>query len=397
MEILNKNTENYVLNVEIEVDKAEFDDARKKAYLDNTDRYPVIDQAPGLATISALERTYGPAVLYDEALGILIPETFNGFLSEEGIRIMGKPQVDNMEFTPGGGVKFSVKADMFPEVELGEYKGIAVPFRRSEQQLEFEKAVIQKACENMKGEIPPHMIEQKINAIAAQTKISVNNDAVYHLLSDMLVLVDEAYKAAGAVRPKVQVRREAMDLMLQTASAEHESDWKEFFRQQIRDMAERYHDLPADFDEQVDKILKNREEKKASMTPDERTEELFKTYLGSLELSEEQWRNQTTTQAAKDVCLDLLLDAVAEKENIEVTNDEVHQFIEDIAASCNMESAEAEANIDKEPLIWKLKRDKALALVLNSAVTDEEGKKKLDAKRKEAMEKAKAETTEIIQ
>ena len=38
-----------------------------------------------------------------------------------------------------------------------------------------------------------------------------------------------------------------------------------------------------------------------------------------------------------------------------------------------------------------------LALVLNSAVTDEEGKTKLDAKRKEAMEKAQTETAEIIQ
>ncbi len=397
MEILKKDTENYILNVELSVDKAEFDEARHKAYLDNTDIYPVVDQAPGLATLTALERTYGPAVLYDEALGILIPETFNRFLSEEGIRIMGKPQVDNMEFTPEGGVKFSVKADMFPKVELGEYKEIAVPFRRSEQQLEFEKAVVQKACSNMKGEIPPHMIEQKLDAIAAQTKININNDAVYHLLADMLVVVDEAYKAAGAYRPKVQVRREAMDLMLQTASAEHESDWKEFFRSQIRDMAERYHDLPDDFDEKVKKILEDRDKKKASMTPDERTDELFKAFLGSMELTEEQWRNQTMTKAAKDVCLDLLLEAVSEAENIEVGADEIHQFIEEIAAQCNMEPEEAEANINKEPLIWKLKRDKALALVLNSAVTDEEGKKELDEKRKAAAEKANLETAEIIQ
>ena len=49
----------------------------------------MIDKAPGLATLAALERTYGPAVLYDEALGVLIPETFNSFLNENGIRIMG--------------------------------------------------------------------------------------------------------------------------------------------------------------------------------------------------------------------------------------------------------------------------------------------------------------------
>ena len=192
------------------------------------------------------------------------------------------------------------------------------------------------------------------------------------------------------VRPMVQVRREAMDLMLQTASSEHELDWKEFFRSQIRDMAERYHDLPADFDQQLEKLLADRDKAKAAMTPEEKTEELFKAYLGSLELTEEQWRNQRQMQAARDVCLDLLLDAVAKEEKIEVGPDEVHQFIEEIAAQANMEPEEAEANINKDPLIWKLQRDKALMLILNSAVTDEEAKKKLDAKRAEAMEKAKA-------
>lgn len=390
MQITNKETKDYILRVEIAVDKEEFDRARHKAYMDQTDRYPVMGKAPGLALLSDLEMTYGPAVLFDEALEKVIPDAFNQALTEGGYRIMGRPKVDDMQFTPDGGVKFSVQADLYPDVTLGQYLGIAVPYRRSEQQFEFERAVVQKACENMQGEIPPHMIEQKLDAITAQEKINVNNDAVYHLLADMLVLVDQAYKAAGVVRPMVQVRREAMDLMLQTASSEHELDWKEFFRSQIRDMAERYHDLPADFDQQLEKLLADRDKAKAAMTPEEKTEELFKAYLGSLELTEEQWRNQRQMQAARDVCLDLLLDAVAKEEKIEVGPDEVHQFIEEIAAQANMEPEEAEANINKEPLIWKLQRDKALMLILNSAVTDEEAKKKLDAKRAEAMEKAKA-------
>ncbi|MBQ9015085.1 MAG: hypothetical protein IJ109_03095 [Firmicutes bacterium] len=391
MKINKKEIKDYILNVEILVDKDEFDRARHAAYMERTDRYPVMGKAPGLATLQDLEMTYGPAVLFDEALETVIPGSFNQVLEEGGLRIMGRPQATDMQFVPGGGVKFTVKADLYPEVKLGQYLGIAVPFRRSEQQLEFERAVVQKACENMQGEIPPHMVEQKLDAITAQEKINVNNDAVYHLLADMLVVLDEAYKAAGAVRPMVQVRREAMDLMLQTASAEHELDWKEFFRSQIRDMVERYHDLPGDFDEQVTKILADRDKAKAGQSPEERTEELFKAYLGSLELTEQQWRNQRQLQAARDVCLDLLLDAVAAEEQIQVSADEIHQFIEDIAAQANMEPEEAEANINKDPLIWKMQRDKALALILNSAVTDEEGKKALDEKRAKAREKAQAE------
>ena len=387
MKIINREIKNYRLNVEIVVDKDEFDRARYETYMNSTDIYPVSGKAPGLASLIDLEQTYGPAVLFDDALAKIIPDTFNEFLTNDEVRIMGKPQVEDMQFTLEGGVKFKVLADTYPDVELGQYKGIAVPFRRDENQLEFEQAVVQKACENMKGEIPPHMIMQKMDAITAQEKLNINNDAVYHLLADMLVILDQAYVSAGVSRPKVQIRREAMDLMLQTASAEHELDWKDFMRNQLHDMVERYHDLPADFDARLDKIMKNRDAAKSKMTPDEVTEEIFKVYLGSQELTEEQWKNQRELQAARDVCLDLLLDAVAKEEELNVNADEVHAFIEELADQYTMEPEEAEANIDRQALEWKLKRDKALALVLNSAVCDEAAKAELDKKREEAMKK----------
>lgn len=386
MIIEKKEIENYILHVTLNIDKNEFDAARKEAYMDNTDRYPVMGIASGLATIPDLEQIYGPAVLFDEALSIVIPDKFNTFLRESNTRIFGRPQVEDMHFIPGGGVSFQIKAQIFPEVELGQYKRIAVPYVRKEQQMEFEQAVIQKACENLKGEIPPNMIEEKIQAIMAQEKLSINNDAVYHLLADMLVILDQAYVAAGVTRPKVQVRREAMDLMLQTASAEHEMDWQRFLKEQITVMAERYHSLPDDFEETIDQIIKERSEAKERMKPDERTEELFKAYLGSLELTEEQWKNQRSTQAAKEVCVDLLLDAVSRKEGLDINQDEVHQFIEELADQYGIAPEEAEANIDRDALVWKLKRDKALRLILDSAVTDEAAKIELDQKRKELRE-----------
>ena len=87
------------------------------------------------------------------------------------------------------------------------------------------------------------------------------------------------------------------------------------------------------------------------------------------------------------MCLDLLLDAVAKEEELNVNADEVHAFIEELADQYTMEPEEAEANIDRQALEWKLKRDKALALVLNSAVCDEAAKAELDKKREEAMKK----------
>ena len=384
MKLEKKTVKDYVLQVTLLIEKAEFDAARRQAYLDRTDHYPVMGIAPGLAKLGDLEKTYGPAVLFDEALEIVIPQAFRECLDSEKLRVWGKPEISDLSFMPGGDVRFQVRADLFPEIELGQYLGIAVPYVRREQQAEFEQAVIQKACENMKGEIPPALIKQKMNAIIAQTKLDIQNDAVYHLLADMLVILDESYAAAGANRPKVQVRREAMDLMLQTASAEHEMDWKPFLKEQIMVMAERYHSLPADFEKTVDQIIEKRTAARQKMDPDKRTEELFLAYLGSLELTEEQWKNQRTHQAAREVCVDLLLDAVAAKEKLTVDSNEYHEAMEELAEKYGISAEEAEANIDRDAFTGKLKRDKALALILNSAVTDYPAKEELEKKRAEA-------------
>ena len=387
MRIEKRTVKDYVLYVTLYIDKNEFDTARKTAYLDNTDRYPVIGIAPGLASLADLEKTYGPAVLFDEALSLAIPSTFKSFLEKEGVRIFGKPEVSDMQFASDGGVSFQVKADLFPEVKLGQYMGIEVPYVRMEQQAEFERAVIQKACENMEGEIPPALIDQKMEAILAQEKLSIQNDAVYHLLADMLVILDEAYVAAGAARPKVQVRNEAMDLMLQTASAEHEMDWKAFLKEQITVMAERYHSIPDDFSQTVGQIIERRMQSKQKRTPEEQTEELFKAYLGSLELTEDQWKNQRSGQAAREVCIDLLLDAVAREEKITVDSSEFHEAMEELASRYDISPEEAEANIDRDAFTGKLERDKALRMILNSAVTDYEAKADLDKKRAQARAK----------
>lgn len=384
-----KTTENYEVQAALSIGKTEFDAARGNAYLNHTDRYPVMGIAPGLAKLPDLEKTYGPAVLFDEALEIVIPECFGTFLKENDVRIFGRPKVENVTFLPDGGVRFQIKANMFPKVTLGTYKGIAVPYARAGQQIEFEQAVVQKACEAMQGEIPPQMIAEKVKSMLAQEKLSVNQDTVYHLLADMLVILERSYHAAGVHRPKVQVRREALDLMLQTASAEHEMDWQEFMKEQLLVMTERYHSVPDRFDETIRQIIQKRAEEKGKMTPEERTDEVFLAYLGSLELSEEQWKNQRSAQAAKEVCADLLFDAVARQEKIQITDEEVRHFIETLADQYGISVQEAEEHIDRDALTEKLKWEKAKRLILDSAVTDETAKQELDQKKKALREKMK--------
>ena len=57
-----------ILQVMLCAEAEEFREARRRAYLEHTDRYPVPGCAGGLASLTDLENVYGPAVLYDEAL-----------------------------------------------------------------------------------------------------------------------------------------------------------------------------------------------------------------------------------------------------------------------------------------------------------------------------------------
>lgn len=370
MKVVKKEIDKYLLSVTLNADREKFRAARQKAYLDHTDTYVVPGVLAGLATMEDLIKVYGPAVLYDEGLDILIPQYLQEFLASEEIRIVGKPEVKEISYDEDGGVSFRIEADMYPKIELGQYKQIQVPCSRSDRE-QFERAVLQKACENMRGEVPKHMVEHKLNAMTAKEKLNVSQDAIYHLLADTIVILEDAYKGAGVHRPFVQIREEALDLMLQTVSGDNKEVKKEFFVNLIRASVERYHALESDFDEKVDEAIQRRTKKKASMSPDELTNEAFTAYLGSLGLDEKQWRKEREAQAAKEVCYDLLLDEVAVREQIVVSDQELDMYLCQIAAQCQMEFDEVKEKIaDTAPIRWQMQRDKARELILNSAVEE---------------------------
>lgn len=373
MKIVKKEIENYLLSVVLKAEQEAFRKARETAYLDHTDTYVVPGVLAGTAKLEDLIKVYGPAVLYDEGLDILIPQYLKEFLGSEKLRIVGKPEVKEISYDEDGGVTFRIEADLYPQIEVGEYCGICVPFKREDTE-HFERAVLQKACENMKGEVPKHMVEHKLNAMAAKEKLNVSRDAIYHLLADTIVVLEDAYKLAGVHRPFVQIREEALDLMLQTVSGDNKEVKKEFFIHLVRTYVERYHSLDVDFDAKVEEAIQRRMKKKASMTPDDLTNEAFVAYLGSLGLDEKQWRKERETQAAKEVCYDLLLDEVADREKIHISETEMNGYLNQIAEQCQMELEEVREQIgDFSPIRWQMQRDKARAWILQNAVEGQDG------------------------
>jgi len=111
----------------IEIGAEEFEAALQKAYLKKRKNIRVDGFRAGKAPRKMIEAMYGADVFYNDAIDIAFPEAYEAAVKEQELNIVGYPAVElvgdiNKE------VGFTVKAiiPVYPEVTLGEYKGLSL-------------------------------------------------------------------------------------------------------------------------------------------------------------------------------------------------------------------------------------------------------------------------------
>ena len=369
MRTLDIQTEKSVMTVTIIIEPAEFVLALEKAYQDNKEKYRIPEWHDVTAPRQELERVYGPTVLYDEALDRTIPILYGKFVSSNNITQVDQPEIVDVYWPEEGGAAFTVRVSVYPTVQLGQYKGLAVQAQSSEEL--FVAAVLNEAVRRMKTDLPEGMIIQKLDAMISQEKLRVNQDEIYNVLADFIETLTKAYRVVGVTRPMAQVRHEALDIMLQTLSGDQGEPSKEHFCHLLTEAVRRYRDLPPAFSETLDRIIHEREHDKIKMRPEERIDEVFAAYLGSLNITEEGWRAQHRAMAAGLVMQDLLLDAVAEAEKIEVSEEEMEAAYLRTAEQYGMDITQLRTMVKTGAVEWQLRRDKARQIILESAVLTE--------------------------
>ncbi|MCD7952622.1 MAG: hypothetical protein LUG14_06835 [Synergistaceae bacterium] len=304
--------------------------------------------------------------VFDEALAAAIPAAYGKFIAAEGLRTVGRPEVTEIYSQADGGLRFSVKVGLYPKVRLGAYSGLQITLPPEAGEDEFRMAVLKEACKGITGATTPEMTDGRLEAMAAQERLNVSQDAVYHLPADVVWLLRETYLAAGISRQPAQIASEALEVMLETVSDGAPS--AEVLGGQMRALAERYRELPDNFDDKFDEILKRRAAAKGKMTAEELAAEAFNAWLGSVGLDEKRWRAQRRAEAEELARCDLMLEAVAETEGLTASEDDLLAMIAKIAAGCGMAPEEATARIDAEPLRRQIMRDKACGLLVSAAV-----------------------------
>ncbi len=125
MNLKNVEKENGSATLVVEVEKEKFEAAIHQAYLKNRKNILVPGFRKGKAPRKVIEGMYGASVFYDDAINLVFPEVFQDAVKEADLKVVGMPSVTDMDVQEGV-LTMTVKTDLYPEITLGEYKGLEV-------------------------------------------------------------------------------------------------------------------------------------------------------------------------------------------------------------------------------------------------------------------------------
>ena len=139
--------ETNVVKIEIKVEAEKFDAALKKAYNKNKMHFNVQGFRKGKVPMAMVKKFYGIEVLYDDAVNFVIDESYPKALEENNIKPVDYPKVDIVEIGEGKDLVYTAEVTTYPEVELGEYKGLDVKkptYEVNDEEVEKQLASMQE-------------------------------------------------------------------------------------------------------------------------------------------------------------------------------------------------------------------------------------------------------------
>ena len=129
MNVKSVEKENGKAKVVVEIDKPECEQALNKAYAKCRKDIMLPGFRKGKAPRKMVESMYGATVFYEDAVNEIFPEIYTTAIVDQQLKAVGSPSVSNMDTPDEGGVVLTIETELYPEVTLGQYKGIEVPKR----------------------------------------------------------------------------------------------------------------------------------------------------------------------------------------------------------------------------------------------------------------------------
>ena len=411
----------------VESDAAEFEAAVNGAYLKNKSSINIPGFRKGHAPRAIVENMYGREVFYQDAMDELAPKAFEQGLQEAELRIVGQPSISNVEVTEERTVCYTFSVTTYPEVSLGQYKGLKAPkdvtvVSDEEVEEELEKARKQNARKvsvedraaqlgdtaNIDfdgylngerfdgGKAESYDLELGSNSFVPGFEEQVVGMQIGEE-KDLDITFPENYVenlAGKAVVFKVKLNSLTVP-ELPEADDEFAKDVSEFdtldeYKADLRKkLQERYNDQAETAFRSL--IMKQAADNMTVDVPDamihEKAEEIIRNYAAnfgmtdrSVELEklvrmmgiDSETMNQSILPSADmQVRTELLLEAVAKAENIEMTEEEAEAYLKRIAESVNAKPEEIKEYFGMDTIRNEYLKEQATNVIIDSAEVGE--------------------------
>ena len=126
MSVKVENLEHNMVKLTVTVPADDFSKALTQAYNRNKKNISIPGFRKGHAPQQLIEKMYGTGVFYEDAANILIPQTYPEEAESTGLEIVSRPEFDIEQIEKGKDFIYTATAAVKPAVELGAYEGIEV-------------------------------------------------------------------------------------------------------------------------------------------------------------------------------------------------------------------------------------------------------------------------------
>ncbi|MCP3741259.1 trigger factor [Rossellomorea sp. BNER] len=376
----------------IEVDAAQVNEGLDAAFKKVVQKVNVPGFRKGKMPRGMFEKRFGVESLYQDALDIILPEAYANAVEEAGIEPVDRPDIDIEQMEKGKNLIFTAKVIVKPEVKLGDYKGLEVEKVDSEVTdedvqnelktlqerqaelavkeegkaengdtlvLDFEGFVDGEAFEGGQADnytlelgsntFIPGFEEQLVGVETGEEReVEVSFPEEYHaaelagkpatfkvkvheikakqlpeLDDEFAKDVDEEVETFAELKEKTEKR------LQETKKTEAETKVRDSLVKQASDNSEV--DIPeAMINTEVDRMM---QEFGQRLQMQGMNMDLYFQFSGQ---TEEDLRGQMKEDAANRVRTNLVLEAIADAENIEISDEEAEKEINEMAEQYNM-------------------------------------------------------------
>lgn len=410
-----ENKENRRVVLTIQVEKDAWEKALNDAYEQSKALFKKEDGS--LPTRQEMEEKHGDDVFYQDAVNSTFPVALVEAVRQEDISVAGAPELNVLSIGPEG-YTFTALIDLYPEVKLGQYKGLSAPRPTAELSDDDVNAAVEEYLQNHlieehpekaamgdevvldfegfvngvpfdggKAEEYPLLLgsgyfipgfEEQVAGAAVGEERDVNvtfpteympelagKDAVFHIKVHKITrrckpTLDDAFAAAQGCADASALRRSIMEQAMHAKQQEAADAYADALIAQV--IAGMEVDIPQRMVQcQLDGLMRDLEQQLLNQGA------TMDAYLDMAGITREDLRKQAEPGARASVEFELAMTEIARLEDIRFTDAELEEKYTQMSALYGMTPDQLKQSLPVERLTHDLRLARARAIVVDSA------------------------------